>query len=521
MDLLTSFSGCNARLMPSTAASLSTRPATRHAALVAGCLAILLAAIPAAAQSTRPSPASSLPVTPSLEPTTATITLYVGEAHVLNERDVRRMAVGNGKVIQATALDDRQVLVLPEAPGQSTLVLWGKSGPEKRFVFNVMAADTGRLLAEVQLMLGDTPRVSARIVGDKVVLEGSDVTEALAGRISEIGKRFPQVVNLLPRIGMERMIAMDVKFVEIRRELLQDIGIKWNTSAQGPNFQVIGDAWRSPALRPGGAADGSALEIRPRIWPFASSLSIASSLASMINLLVQNGDAVILAEPRLSCRSGGSARFIAGGELPIPITGALGTASVAFKEYGIKFDVNPVASETGVIAARVATEISSINFEIAVKQIPGLTKRRAETDVNLRENETLVIAGLLSEEGTRNMDRVAGASELPVLGPLFRSRQFRDRQTDLVVFITPRFVTGGPMPPEGAAIGPTQMPEPMRLLPRKDPVPMPLPWEDTPRPQAAPATVPAPAPAPLDTTGEDRGTPTRYRASRERLRMVD
>ena len=521
MDLLTSLSGCNARLMQATAASVGTRLATRHAALVAGCLAILLAAIPAAAQSTRPSPASSLSVTPSLEPTTATITLYVGEAHVLNERDVRRMAVGNGKVIQATALDDRQVLVLPEAPGQSTLVLWGKSGPEKRFVFNVMAADTGRLLAEVQSMLGDAPRVSARIVGDKVVLEGSEVTEALAGRISEIGKRFPQVVNLLPRIGMERMIAMDVKFVEIRRELLQDIGIKWNTSAQGPSFQVIGDAWRSPALRPGGAADGTALEIRPRIWPFASSLSITSSLASMINLLVQNGDAVVLAEPRLSCRSGGSARFIAGGELPIPITGALGTASVAFKEYGIKFDVNPVASETGVIAARVATEISSINFEIAVKQIPGLTKRRAETDVNLRENETLVIAGLLSEEGTRNMDRVAGASELPVLGPLFRSRQFRDRQTDLVVFITPRFVTGGPMPPEGAAIGPTQMPEPMRLLPRKDPVPMPLPWEDTPRPQAAPATVPAPIPTPLDTTGEDRGTPTRYRASRERLRMVD
>jgi pilus assembly protein CpaC len=233
-----------------------------------------------------------------------------------------------------------------------------------------MAADTGRLLAEVQSMLGDAPRVSARIVGDKVVLEGSEVSEALAGRIGEIGKRFPQVVNLLPRIGMERMIAMDVKFVEIRRELLQDIGIKWNASAQGPSFQVIGDAWRSPALRPGGAADGTALEIRPRIWPFASSLSITSSLASMINLLVQNGDAVVLAEPRLSCRSGGSARFIAGGELPIPITGALGTASVAFKEYGIKFDVSPVASESGVIAARIATEISSINFEVTVKDVP-------------------------------------------------------------------------------------------------------------------------------------------------------
>ena len=496
---------------------------------------------------------------PSASATPAPISLYVGQAHVLNERDVRRIAVGNGKVIQATALDDRQVLVLPEAPGQSTLMVWGKSGTERTYVFNVMAADTARLLTEVQAMLGTVHGVTARVIGDKVLVEGSDIGEEQSARIAEIARRYPQVMNLVPRIGMERMIAMDVKFVEVRRELLEDLGVKWAGSAQGPSFQVIGDAFRTKALQPGGAAQGTQLEVRPRIWPFAGSLSIASSLASRLNFLVQQGDAVILAEPRLSCRSGGSARFVAGGELPIPITGALGTASVAFKEYGIKFDVSPQASESGVIAAKIATEISAINFEIAVKDVPGLTKRRAETEVNLRDSETLVIAGLLTDESARNMDRVAGASELPVLGPLFRSRQFRDRQTELVVFITPRFVQGSGTG-SGSAVGGTAgasgngtgaensaagnsargnsaatldvlpMREPTRFLkpttpsvpsePVDEGTPVPASPLPAPRDVEGPTQPASPASA-LQTTGEDRGTVQRYRVNRERLRMVE
>lgn len=476
----------------------------------------------------------------------APTTLYVGEAHVIDAPDVRRIAVGNGRVLQATALDDRQVLVLPEAPGQSTLVLWGRTGPQRTYVFNVLPADTARLLAEVRAMLGDARRVSARVVGDKVLVEGAEVSEEVSARIAEISRRYPQVVNLLPRVGQERMIAMDVKFIEIRRELLENIGVKWSPTAQGPTFQVIGDLHRSAALRPGGAAEGSGLQIAPRIAPFATSLSLASSLTSMLNLLVQSGDAVILAEPRLSCRSGGSARFVAGGELPIPVAGALGTASVGFKEYGIKFDVSPVASDSGLIAAKIATEISSINFEVAVRQVPGLTKRRAETDVNLRENETLVIAGLLTEEGARNMDRVAGASELPVLGGLFRSRQFRDRQTELVVFVTPRFVEGSPATGMSDGLGP--MREPHRLLPsvpreapaaHVEPVPPELRGGDARRAAAAAdgdaqrASEPVRAVAPrsedraatADRTdpapGDDRGTTGRWRATRERLRMID
>jgi pilus assembly protein CpaC len=366
---------------------------------------------------------------------------------------VRRIAVGNGKVIQATALDERQVLVLPEAPGQSTLYLWGKDGAERHYVIDVLPADLARVHAEVRAMLGENGPLSTRVVGDKVLVEGADIGEELSARLAEIARRYPQVVNLVPRLGLERMVAMDVKMIEIRREALENIGVRWSSSAEGPTFSVLGDVHRSRALRPGGSGVDSGLPIRNRVAPFATSLSIASSFASMIELMVQNGDAVILAEPTLACRSGGTARFVAGGELPIPMSGALGQASVAFKEYGVKFDVSPVVSDSGVIAARIATEISSINFDVTVKEVPGLSKRRAETEVNLRENETLVIAGLLTEEGSRNVDRLPGASDLPILGSLFRSRLFRDRQTELVVFITPRFVDGERLDgPAGASL---------------------------------------------------------------------
>lgn len=403
------------------------------------------------AAQTRTAPLPTPASVPAAGLTSATmpLVLHVGQAHVLNEPNVRRIAVGNGRVVQATALDERQVLLIPEAAGQSTIHLWGRAGVQRAYTVTVLPAELGRALNEVQALIGGSPNLTARPIGDKVVIEGDQLSEEQALRVNEIAKRIPQVVNLASKVAFDRMIGMDVRMIEIRRDALENIGIRWSPVANGPAFGVVGDLQRSAALQPGGAAAGGAavgapgaggVEIRPRIWPFATALSLATSFTSMINTLVQNGDAVVLAEPKLSCRSGGSARFVAGGELPIPYTGGLGATGVLFKEYGVKFDVSPVASESGTISAKIATEISAINFDVAVKDVPGLTKRRAETEVSLREHETIVIAGLLAEDSSRQVEKVAGLGDMPVLGPLFRSRQFRERKTELVVLITPYFV---------------------------------------------------------------------------------
>ena len=371
------------------------------------------------------------------------LSLYVGQASVLNEAGVRRIAVGNGKIIQATALDARQILLLPESPGQTSLVLWRLKGSERHYTLHVAAADVGQMMVEVRTLLGPLSGIEVRVVGDRVVLEGKRVGEETNARLTEILKRYPQVVNLVQRVGNERMIAMDVRMIEIKRDVLRNIGVRWNGTAEGPSVGVIADLVRSPELRPGGVGQGVAgLDIRPKIAGVAGAIGIASSITSMLNYLVQNGDAVVLAEPRLSCRSGGSARFVAGGELPIPYSSAVGHTTVNFKEYGIKFDVSPVAGDDGMIAARIATELSAIDFGVVVREVPGLSKRRAEADVNLRVNETLIIAGLLTDDIRNSMDRVAGMGDLPVLGALFRSKLFRDQKTELAVLITPSFMDG-------------------------------------------------------------------------------
>ncbi len=368
------------------------------------------------------------------------LTLVVGHARILNPGRIRRIAVGNGKLMQATSLDDKQVLILPEAVGQSSLHLWPRRGPVIRYLITIVAADVGQRLSQVRAMLGKADNLAARLAGDTVVIVGHSLTEIQKARLQAVMEREPDVLNLAASASTERMIAMDVRMIEMKKSALKNIGVRWSGSARGPSFGVVGDFHRSAGFADSTVAQAAGLAARDRVSPFASSLSLASSITSMLDFLVTRGDAVILAEPRLSCRSGGTARFVAGGELPIPQSSGLGSVSVSFKEYGVKFDFSPTAGQGGMISARIATAISAIDFEVMVNDVPGLVKRRAETEVNLRQNETLVIAGLLSEDAARKVDQVAGLGDIPVLGELFKSRDFRSQKTDLVVFVTPRFV---------------------------------------------------------------------------------
>jgi pilus assembly protein CpaC len=365
------------------------------------------------------------------------LTLQVGQAHVLQEPGVKRIAVGNGKIVQVQALDDRQILLIPESPGQTGILLWNKNGAERSVNLTVVGSDVQLVQEEVRSLLGVDSGLTTRVVGDKIVLEGQASSDLAAARAAEISKRFAQVINLVGRVGLERMIALDVRMIEIKRSLMQEVGIKWtNREIGGPSFGIVGDLHRSRGYP----------DTKDYVAPFKSFFNLAASLTSAINLAVSNGDAVVLAEPRLSCRSGGSARFIAGGELPMPVQVGQGQISVQFKEYGVKFEISPTVSESGVIASRIVTEISSLSEDVKVNGIPGLIKRRAETDVNLRENETLVIAGLLTDETGRSLDKVAGLGDIPILGALFRSRNFRESKTELVVLITPHFIGGEQLP---------------------------------------------------------------------------
>ena len=394
-------------------------------------------------------PSSTLMSTDVVE----TITLSLGQGHLMEVGQVLRIALGSGRVLQANWLDDRQLLLIPEAPGETTLHLWLKGGGIRKYQILVTESNSVRLAQDMNLLLGENSGVRARAMGDRILLEGQNPTEEGAWRAAELVKRYPQVISLVSRRGYEQMINLEVKMIEIGRNALKQLGVRWqgggagDWAVSGPSFGVIGDFKRSGAFLPeGGAAATRGFAVAPRIHPFATSASMVSSLSSMIDLMVQNGDAAVLAEPRLSTRSGGKARFVAGGELPIPVLSANGAANVDFKEYGVRFEVEPVVNAQGVISASLHTEVSSIDDEVTVMGVPGLRKQSSNTDVNLRPGETLVIAGMVRNEMSGAITKIPGLGDLPILGHLFRSKRFRQRESEMVVLITPRLSEQGSAP---------------------------------------------------------------------------
>lgn len=406
---------------------------------------------PGAKPKARRAVAVSVPYAPVKKPgndvATPEIEMFVGESHVFPAPGVARIAVGNGQVLSANALDDREVIVFANAPGTSSLYIWNADGRHQRIKVNVVLGDTGRIARDVAGFLAHIPGARASVVGDKVIVEGEELSDADREKVAELAKRYPQIINFTDQIGWEPMIMMDVKVVEFPKSALREMGLKWNPAGGA----AIGAIWY-----PGGRGDTGGRQInidaaKPPISAIGgvgpvslpSSLTIMSALNlglnAQLNLLDQDGRATILAEPQLSTRSGYKASFLAGGEFPYSVASVTGV-TIQFKQYGIKLDIEPKVGRNGVIRAVIESEVSSLDGSVSSAAGPALLTRRTKTEFNVRTGETIVLSGLLQRTTSNDIDKVPLLGDIPVLGALFRSKRFQNKETELVVFVTPTSV---------------------------------------------------------------------------------
>ncbi len=380
----------------------------------AGWVCVLLAAVFRAAVAAEPLPAQ--------------IEMFVGDSRVLPVT-VQRAAVGNGKVLSVTTPMRGELLLLAEGAGVSTLQLWLPEGDTRRIKVIVSELDLAQRLEQVERLLDGTSHIHARIAGGRIVLEGEGASDAERQRATHVAEAFPGVVfDFVGRVGWEPMIEVDVRIVEVRQDQLHELGLRWDDSLNGPSVgAVLGEATGASGLPPGISAP-------------AAYFTLATSIGSRINLLERRGLARVLAEPRLTCRSGSVARFVAGGEIPLPVSDGLGATDVQYKEYGIILEVRPRADATGSILAEVTAELSQIDEAVRVQNFPGFLKRTTSTSVNLKAGETLVLAGLMTTETSRDRRGIPGLSRLPLAGGAFRNKQQRERQTELLILLRPRTV---------------------------------------------------------------------------------
>lgn len=377
------------------------------------------------------------------EPLPERLQLFVGESRTLSASPVR-MAVGNGRIVSVTVVDARQLLLLGESPGSTVLQLWLRDGREARVRIDVSASNVEALIEDVRALIGGSAGLRARVAAGRVVLEGEGLDAATRARAAAVATLYPGLVlDFTGRLGAEATVQIDARIVELRRGSLRDLGVRWRGEVNGPNAAVVADLAVNDLFRPQpgeGPAPPAIVPPGTRVWPPRGHFGISTALDSRLALLEQQGALAVLAEPSLSCRSGGSARFVSGGEIPIPVVSGTGAADVEFREYGVILDVRPVVDSSGMIFARIETEISQVDGSQRVLGVPGLLKRRSATDVTLREGETLVLAGLVSELDARDRQGVPGLGRLPLAGRAFRADQRRRERTELVIFMTPRLI---------------------------------------------------------------------------------
>ncbi|MCL2590958.1 MAG: pilus assembly protein N-terminal domain-containing protein [Betaproteobacteria bacterium] len=385
--------------------------------------------------------------------------LYVGETRVVKlSSPVAKTAVGNGKVVSTAMVNASDLLIIANDAGRSTVHLWLKDGSETTYAVEVGLNSPAKTYAQVRDMLAKEDNIQVSLVGNRVFLRAETLKATQIPFIAALQKAFPDQIVLITGSDValeERTVHLTAQLVEIKRSALENLGIEWSQSIYGPQAAIVGDMKRLKSadgsvtvLRPQGNSNNNNSNSTPNLdaWPgythpFKSALSLATMISSRINLLRNQGDAYLVAEPRLTTRCGGKADFTSGGELPIPVQNGLGAANVQFKEYGIRLAVEPTCDKLGNIRAKVSTEVSQIDTAVAVMGVPGLLTRKAMSELDLVEGQSMLLSGLASYTAGESENAVPFLGSIPLLGHLFKSSNKNGERTELIVIITPSFIS--------------------------------------------------------------------------------
>jgi pilus assembly protein CpaC len=371
--------------------------------------------------------------------------IYAGQAAVHSlPQALKRVAVGNGELVQVTNIGKRELVIIGQKPGATSVHLWLQDGRQIDVPVEVMEGNASATVETVRTLLADVPNLGVHAVADRVVITGQDINPGVAKRIEALQKLYPSLLDFTSAdpVGMRPMVLMDVKIMEFDSNALEELGIQWDNVIQGPVGGLLKDFTTNDYYRINPQGSPAAGVVLPNRVPGTQAFfGIATQIGSAINLLMNKGKAFLLASPQLSARSGGQAKFLVGGEVPIPIPQGFGQVTVDFKEYGIKLDIEPLVNGNQEISTRLLAEVSRVDPTVTVQGVPGFTTRRTESELNVRAGETIVISGLIDSSAQQDAKKFPLLGEIPILGKLFRSDGFRGNRTELVMFVTPRIIT--------------------------------------------------------------------------------
>ena len=384
----------------------------------------------------------------------------VNKSQVLRaDRPYAKALIGNPDIADVLPLTSNSIYVLGKKAGTTSLTLYDSRNHLIAVVDVVVGPDVISLRRQLSDLM-PAQDIAARMSNDSVVLEGVVPNAVAADRAVQIADTYApgKVVNLLS-IGSSQQVMLEVRFAEVKRSALKQLGINWNAMSDGGNFQgdIGGGLHTSPILGSNGEVTGTQI-LHGAITDSFGIISRAfrafgENFTVQLDALERKGAVTTLAEPTLVALSGETASFLAGGEFPVPViqgNGGGGNGSgnnaitIQWKPFGVSLAFTPTVLADGVINMEVAPEVSSIDPSDSIilntLTIPGLQTRRAKSVVEMRDGESFALAGLIRKDFSDTVRQVPILGSLPIIGALFRSTGFQHEETELVIIVTPRLV---------------------------------------------------------------------------------
>ena len=402
--------------------------------------------VPVVAAESDKDPVTTSAIGPAVK--TRFLALGIGKSMIVDlPRDVKDVLVADPKIANAVVRSAQRAYIIGAAVGQTNVVFFDADGQQVAAYDIAVKRDLNGVRAALRQSM---PGIQIEGVGDSVLLTGSVSSPVEAQQAGEIAARLvggaERVVNSIVVRGRDQVM-LKVTVAEVRRDVVKQMGIDLSASMNVGNTIVKFNNNNPFTANSAPLVPGNGLGITSGSMPSVQAVLRAMETAGVVRTL---------AEPNLTAISGESATFISGGEFPIPTgvtcqtttSGSIGQCvqTVSFKKFGISLNFTPVVLSEGRISLRVMTEVSEVSTENALTggqngtTIPSIKTRRAETTLEIPSGGSMAMAGLIQEQTKQAVNGLPGLDQLPVLGALFRSQDFVNNQTELMVLVTPYVV---------------------------------------------------------------------------------
>jgi pilus assembly protein CpaC len=372
------------------------------------------------------------------------VNVLVGQSRLITfDRPIERFSVSNPEIAEAVLVTNNQVVVNGKAFGQINFIAWEK-GSGRFLVFDVYVRTNLSLIDSQIRALFPKDDIRLSQANGSVVLSGSVSDPRIATQADAVVQAAGfKTVNLLESpVKSATQVQLMVRVAEVSRNRMRELGTSYayQSSAGTGGYANSGQGPSSLGAVEGGILTGT----------LANSLNLflmGGNTLAMIRALQQQGALRALAEPNLIAMNGQAASFLAGGEYPVPVVqngGERSTVTIIFKEYGVRLNFKPTIIDEDHIRLELEPEVSTLDFANGVRfegfLIPALRTRRAKTGVELRDGQSFALAGLLDNSETQTLSKVPGLGDIPILGNLFRSKQFQKNESELMFIVTAQIV---------------------------------------------------------------------------------